>query len=645
MESQRHTRIHSTVRRSCLSHLPLHLQGDDNEGTDSEEEEFYREYESQYSSSDNGEDESESSSNRKAELAKAWDVALTDQSIEDSDTGEAERISNLSDLQQKVQQIQQRNSKGPLEGYSTEENDSEQDTLEVRETRQQVAGDSLMKNEQYSKILQKAQERLSKLTDSESDSKIFQKTDRKTLVSNMSSLQERLNEIQREASEKEEEPQVPKYLDDDTLAEWEELDNQLQKEALERSPPASILQEPTQEDMLPDEAAILDALRAHAANNRYDSDDYDYDDDMDDEDSTIYSNVDGEENVDPNSIPVEYKKFLSDYEITEDGVFLSQEAYLEASNNVNPDGSLNFGPGETDGVSSTRASTLQSKLLDDEPPMAPYTGTDLSKEVTIKDLAEEASRSLEFARNNPEAQEELHRRIIAEFEAEEPTSNAFETELLLDPEKAFAFWNQQYMEERKVEVDALEDLLDQKMRELQQEQGEREGDTGNKGPLGRTMDSQKQSSTGNENIFFASKEERINRIRMIERDRREHAKNIARFYKESEKDSSWESTPEAKEIEEINRRQSLQEEDSESTIEETTVEIFEEDAKDKTSISVNNNNEEMSVDADNQEEEEEEWIVDEDPEWVFVEDPESPEDSFYWNEATSEMRRDPPEGF
>ena len=45
------------------------------------------------------------------------------------------------------------------------------------------------------------------------------------------------------------------------------------------------------------------------------------------------------------------------------------------------------------------------------------------------------------------------------------------------------------------------------------------------------------------------------------------------------------------------------------------------------------------------EEDEEEWDFDEDPEWVFVEDQESPEDSFYWNEVTSEMRRDPPEGF
>jgi hypothetical protein len=30
-------------------------------------------------------------------------------------------------------------------------------------------------------------------------------------------------------------------------------------------------------------------------------------------------------------------------------------------------------------------------------------------------------------------------------------------------------------------------------------------------------------------------------------------------------------------------------------------------------------------------------------EWVFVEDPESPDDAFYWNEGTNEMRWEPPE--
>ena len=640
MESHRHSKIYDEARRS--RHLPLHLQGNDDEGIDAEEEEFYREYESQYTSN-NDDDESENS-NRKEELAKAWDEALTDQSSGDSIKGKDEQISNLSDLQKKLQQIQTRNSKGPLQGYSTEESDNEEknDTLETRQPKQEVAEDSLMNNEQYMQILQKAQERLSELSDSDSDSKIFQKIDKKTLVSNMSSLQERLNEIQRDASEEEEEqPPAPKYLDDATLAEWEELDNQLQKERLEKSPPTPILPEATQEDMLPDEEAILDALRAQAADNRYDSDDDDDDMEMDNDSSSIYSTVDGDEFVDSSSIPVEYKKFVSDYEITEDGgVFLSQEAYLEASNNVNPDGSLNFGSGDKD--DNTRSSTLQSAFLDDEPPMAPYSiNGSSSKEVSIKDLTEEASRSLEFARSNPEAQEELHRRIIAEFEADEPTNNEFEKELLLDPEKAVAFWNRQYMEEQKVEVDALEDLLDQKMRELQEEQDKREEDTGKKGPLGRTMDSQKQSYQGDENIFFASKEERINRIRMIERDRREHAKNIGKFYEDSEKGSSWDNTSESKEIEEIDRRQSLEKEASDTITEETTAEIFEEVAEESTSM----NNEEISANGDNQEEAEEEWALDEDPEWVFVEDPESPEDSFYWNEATSEMRRDPPEGF
>lgn len=650
----RRTRIHAIARRSRSSHVFLHGQGDENA---EEEEEFYREYENKYSSSGSVNTESDNQT-RKVELAKAWDEALIDQSIGDSETEGGERISNLSELQQKLQQIQKRNSEGPLEGYTADENDfdnavsveKENDTLAVDEPKQKVAEESLMNNEQYLQILQKAQEQLSELTDPDSDSKIFQKVERKTLVSNMSSLQERLNEIQRDASatetsDEEEQPPAPKYLDDATLAEWEELDNQLKKEASEQAPPASILQDAAEENTLPDEAAILEALRSQAANNRYVSDG-DEDMEANNDSNTIYSTVDGDESVDPSSIPSEYKKFVSDYEITEDGgVFLSQEAYLEASNSANPDGSLNFGLGDSDNDSNT--STLQIALLGDEPPMAPYSGSGLDsnrKEVSIKDLTEEASRSLEFARNNPEAQEELHRRLMAEFEADEPTNNAFETELLLDPEKAVAFWNQQYMEERKVEVDALEDLLDQKMRELQQEQGETEDETGDssgKGPLGRNMDSQKASYKADENIFFASKQERINRKRMIERDRREHAKSIAKFYEDSEKGSSWDRTSESKEVEEINRRQSLEKEDSDSIIEETTADIFEEDATDSTS----NNNEEMSVDTNNQEEDEEEWDFDQDPEWVFVEDQESPEDSFYWNEVTSEMRRDPPEGF
>lgn len=649
------TRIHAIARTSRSSHVFLHGQGDDNQSMNAEEEEFYREYENKYSSGESNNTESDNQT-RKVDLAKAWDEALKDQSIGDSETEGGERISNLSDLQQKLQQIQKRNSEGPLEGYTVDENgfdnavsvEKENDTLAVDETKQKVAEESLMNNEQYLQILQKAQERLSELTDS--DSKIFQQVERKTLVSNMSSLQERLNEIQRDASatetsDEEEQPPAPKYLDDATLAEWEELDKQLKKEASEQAPPASILQDAAEENTLPDEAAILDALRSQAANNRYVSNG-DEDTEANNDSNAIYSTVDGDESVDPSSIPSEYKKFVSDYEITEDGgVFLSQEAYLEASNSANPDGSLNFGLGDSDSDSNT--STLQSALLGDEPPMAPYSGSGLDsnrEEVSIKDLTEEASRSLAFARNNPEAQEELHRRLMAEFEADEPTNNAFETELLLDPEKAVAFWNQQYMEERKVEVDALEDLLDQKMRELQQEQGETEeetGDSSGKGPLGRKTDSQKQSYKADENIFFASKQERINRKRMIERDRREHAKSIAKFYEDSEKGSSWDRTSESKEVEEINRRQSLEKEDSDSIIEETTADIFEEDATDSTS----NDNEEMSVDTNSQEEDEEEWDFDEDPEWVFVEDQESPEDSFYWNEVTSEMRREPPEGF
>ena len=613
---QRHTEPYGIARRRCASHLLLRVQSNDNcDGIDIEEEDFYKEYENKFSPSrpqhadititekssnirsEEQKRQDDAPKNRKVELAKAGDEALIDRNAGASDTTGGpggERISNLSDLQQTLEQIQRRNKEGPIEGYSIEGRDS--DTLlpseregDVSETaggpKRKVAEDNFMSNDQYLRILQKAEERLSEMMDSNSNSDpdIHQKIEKKTLVSNMSSLQERLNQIQRDASAKGSsdselsssgESPKPKYLDDDTLSEWEELDNQLQREAAtnvsrKQSYPPLNLEDPTQDGILADREAILNSLQSQAADNSYDSNQAL---EMDSDGRSTISNPDyvDDDSFDPSAIPSEYKKFVSDYEITEDGgVFLSLEAYQEACNNANPDGSLNFGSGDKDNDSKNRqqSSTLKSALIDNEPPMAPYgdSGATLSrKDLSIKELAEEASFSLEYSRNNPEAQEELHRRLMKEFEAEEPTNNAFESELLLDPEKAFAFWNQEYMKERKVEVDELEDLLDQKMRELEKEEEDRKNEPRNpnsnsnsEGRPERSLDSQKQSYKGDQNIFFASKQERIDRKQMIERDRREHAKNIAKFYADSDENSSWDSTSESKEVEEMNSHESL----------------------------------------------------------------------------------------
>ncbi len=644
------TRTLGYVRRSFdRSKLLVHVKSDDNDDMDVVEEEFYSEYENMYSP--NGETDAEKiedtttpPKNRKVELAKAWDEALIERTAgtsdaTDDDSGGGARISNLSDLQKKLQQIQKRNKKGPIQDYSEGlANDTELPSEWDNNKKREVVEDNFMTNDQYLQILQKAQERLSKLTNSDSNS--IQNMDKKTFASNMSSLQERLNQIQRDAAAKEssdivsssiDEPPKAKFLDDDTLAEWENLDNELQEEraTIASNPPSSILKETTPKDFLAEEAAILDALRSQANDAEVI--------DIDGVESTAINNLeDRDKNLDPNAIPSEYKKFVADYELTEDGgVFLSPEAYQEASKNVNPDGSLNFGRGDN-ANDPGKPSSVESAVFDDEPPMAPYGDSGSAgtrKGVSIRDLTEEASRNLQFARNNPEAQEDLHRRLMAEFEAEEPTNDEFENELLLDPKKAFAFWNQEYMEEQKVEADALEDLLNQKMLELEKEEEQRQNEAGNNNSVERRIDAQNESFKGDENIFFASKLERIDRKRMIERNRRIRAKNIAKFYEESSEDNSWDSTSESKEVEEITRRQTAQKESADSKMDENSTEKIQENREESTPNS--NNNDDVIPSTDEKSEDEKEW--------VFVEDPESPEDSFYWNEGTGEMRWDAPD--
>lgn len=712
---QRQIQFDQNVRRRWEKNqvLLVHAQSDDDDDDDYDvvEEEFYSEYENMYFPSRPAEESSNvqtfkeknrqvddsptppSPKSRKVELAKAWDEALLERNADtlDATDGNNEgRISNISDLQKKLQEFQKRNQAGPLEDYSLKEPENEL-PLNTNSGKRQVAQDKMMTNDQYLKILQKAQERLSKLIDSDESSLAFQKREKKTLISNMSGLQARLNEIQRDASAKGnseneslsspdepplafqktekqtlisnmsslqdqlnqiqqdasakessgvvlssiDEPPKAKFLDDDTLTEWKNLDNQMKEEAAARNTGGTqsssplISKETTPESFLAEEAAILDALRSQEADNWYD----------DNQDYVDISVERGDETFDPNDIPSEYKKFVSNYEVTDDGgVFLSPEAYQEACKNANPDGSLNFS-WDDNGNDSKNRQTLESAIFDDEPPMAPYGDQGAAgsrKNASIQDLTQEASRNLEFARNNPEAQEELHRRLMAEFEDDKSTNDEFDNELLLDPEKAIAFWNQEYMEEQKVESNALEDLLDEKLRELEKEEADQRNKPGNsEANQFRTIDAQKQNLKGDENIFFASKEERIDRIRMLERDRRIHAKNIAKYYEEYPEDSSWGNTSESKEVEEITRRQAEQQERIEvETMDKAVIETIP-DISDDINLDLDNSAEVVLPNINEQTEDE--------TDWVFVEDPESLEDSFYWNEGTGEMRRDPPD--
>eukprot|EP00536_Pseudo-nitzschia_multiseries_P011496 jgi/Psemu1/67921/estExt_Genemark1.C_3940036 len=714
--------IRVSSQKSCTSSSSLRISnGDDYEATNREEGEFYQEYENMYDSGKRADEgnpitnktrqnkqqqqqqqqqkntpspPTKAASNKntkKIEVAKAWDELMLEESMkttsasDNNGDGDIE-ISNLSDLQQRLRQIQNRN-KEPLKEFDIgqrEDSDTfpsgrigKKQNFGEEKRKPESAAEELSGRERYLDILRKAEERLSEMKSSSAGSDFKADTGRRRMVSNMAGLQERLNQIQRdtsldtiagtESSSSEDLPNA-KILEDNTLAEWEELENQLQREAAERmrqkTPPrASTIDEVSGEISTADEAAILDALRSQAAfSNPNDNDN--------DNDSNKPSYREAEDDLASNDIPASYKKYMTDYEVTEDGgVFLSPKAYQEACNNANPDGSLNFDGGSSDDDSDSQtqtSSSLKSSFVEKEPPMAPYeqgtrdsSGT--SKPFTIRDLTREASRSIGYARDNPDVQEELHRRIMAEFEAEEAIYNGFEKEILIDPEKANAFWNQEYFEQQKEESNALDRLLDQKLKQLEEEQQEEKNRSSNSSSSSREFrnedlpaqlsEAQKQQYMTDRNIFFASREERIDRRRMIHRNRKNRAKTIAKFYRDVGDDSSWNLTSESKEVERITeRRDKLRGsigDNREKVSSSASMDSLESNKDLNTSIqkrnvqdhSTNNNNSSISEKNGpemNQEQSHE-------GQWVLVEDPESPEDVFYWNELTGEMRWDPPQ--
>ena len=616
--SRGQNKIYGSMRDCNAKCLLLYVNSNDEDELYLEEEEFYSEYESMYSQNEEAVENDENSDRnkqqddisrrptnqqdkKKVEVAKAWDEVLADNNND--------MISSLTDLQQKLDELEENydgNVRQPTE---------QKEIAEVPEN-----------SDPYSSILKKAKERYSE-TSSYDDSSNTKNRSSQTKISNISSLSKRLNELQLDVSAKTkadadsssseplQQPLEAKYLDDETLEEWEALNKQLETDAAantskKKVPLSSILERGNEEVSLADEEMILDALRSQAAAA---------DDDLD--------IIDNPDSSTPNDIP-NNKDFVSGYKITDDGgVFLSPKAYEEACDNVNPDGSLNLRRGDvvSDSTSQQKFSTVESTLVDDEPPMAPYSDEkgDGGKEVSIKDLTERARQSLDFAKKNPEAQEELHRRLIAELEAEEPAYDEFENEALLDPEKAASFWNQEYHEKQKEKADALEDLLDQKMREFKNL-------SSTKGQSARELETQKQEH----NIFFAPREERIDRKRLMERNRRQRAKNIAEFYEVIGTESSWDSCL-SSEAGELTSEQETPPDDQKSTtrIEETQEDqnlvLETEEVQDRTPINdrLPDTNE----------------IRKNNSNWVFVEDPESPNDAFYWNEVTNEMRWDPPE--
>ena len=604
-QKRRRCNIERTNRDSTYSSLH-----DKSNGVDMEEEDFYREYENKYSS--NGEDndyiEKESyhfsntekvqippeklqkqkntvqflsnlsPNNTKVEPTKTWNKASMQSIVGaldtiENDTEESRTISNLSDLQRQVQRIQKRNKNPP----------SQDETVEIDETSNVLSseskigaiGEDLKRNDQYLLILRKAQERLSEIN-SNSLSKLDGSGE--INVSNVSILQERLNQIQldvsameksdmddspsSEPSQASKQPLKAKYLDDETLAEWETLDKQLQKEKIlskNRYAPSSIVKEVDMEITAVDETDIVDTLRSKATSDTIDSKR-----DVENLGSNRINNIfDEDDNGALEIIPPHRKEFVSEYEITNDGgVFLSPEAYREAGNKVNPDGSLNFGRGENVKASNSKGkqqkvSAVDGAFVENKPPVAKDVDGKRSdsavsqKDVSIEDLIIEANHCLEYARNHPEAQEELHRRIMAEFEAEESTDDEFENQALLDPEKVIEFWNREHFEKQKDEVDALEELLDQKMGMLTEVEEAGVNETiGKDGRPRRKIDLQKGDNEDLKNIFFASRDERIEREKAIENNRREYAKHIANYYKDVEENTGWYSSSKSEDGEE-----------------------------------------------------------------------------------------------
>jgi len=711
----------------------LHMNSNDEyyDGVNPEEEEFYQQYKSMYDSNDNTDDYisisekvrrskekqqqhegvlhqprtiASNNNNKKVELAKAWDEAILEGSTDIAgafnNNGDGNNaISSLSDLQQRFLHMQKQNNRKPMKDNNSnfeqrqgsdalssrrddEDNENDQD-FGKKQVMKETA-EELGSSDRYLDILRKAEERLSKMKPSSSGSDFDANTRRRRTGSNMAGLQERLEQIQQETnpdadagteSLSSEELPSAKRLDDDTLAEWEELENQLQSEAAEKMskkpiPRPVTIEEANKELSIADESTILEALRSQATI------DVDVDVNIDRPSSDGFSNNGENDCSAPNGIPANDKQFMSDYEVTNDGgVFLSPKAYEEACNNANPDGSLNFDSGskgkdENSDSQKQFSSPLKSVFVDEDPAMAPYeqdtrNGSGNSKRFTIQDLTREASCSINYVRDNPDAQEELHRRIMAEFESEESTYNEFEKELLIDPEKANAFWNQEYFDQQKEEGDSLDRLLDQKLRQLEEEEQEKKktngsrnnyssngvnNDFSNEHDRRRILNSQKQQNMSDRNIFFAPREERIQRRRMIERSRKERVKTIAKFYKDASDDSSWNLTSESKEVEQITKRQDMMRNSKAVDVNEkvnskTSTELLEPKEEYDTSKHQENfkNHSTNKIDQSENKLIETNQETKEEGEWVLVEDPGSPEDAFYWNEGTGEMRWDPPE--
>ncbi|KAG7349843.1 hypothetical protein IV203_012440 [Nitzschia inconspicua] len=410
---------------------------------------------------------------------------------------------------------------------------------------------------------------------------------------------------------------------DDDMAEWRELQRQIEREEqllqqdLANMPLPSIIDELREKRQ--EETIILETLSSPGGGTLIDADGTPL------SGGTRYDEV----NLPPGAIPSQYqKKYISDFEITDDGgVYLQPEAYQQACESAaNPDGSLNLKASSQDGMNvvSDVGSIFSPSVLEavTARPMAPYgkqkTNRSSKNDITVDDLSKQARKAKKYLEKNPDAQEELHRRIMAEEEAyssNDPSSKLFE-EAFKDPEKARQFWNQEYYATRRQQTEALEKLLDERLQWFQEMSAQH---LSNENQNRLEDDDTTQTSASTQNQVSSKKKsndslestsipiiERNEFVKSVEQDRLRHARNVARYYENQSND--WDGVLED-EIpifdDEPNVDGNIQREDDDGDAADTTNSV-------------------------------------EQGEWILMEGASSSDDPFYWNTVTEEMRWDPP---
>jgi hypothetical protein len=503
--------------------------------------------------------------------------------------------------------------------------------------------DAEKSDEKLSGLSSSTVRRISKTTSSSSSKKV------PPVVSNMSDLERQLKQFQSKlpspgqswtSSPPSSSVSNGNNAPDDDMAEWRELQRQieyedmlLQQEREKLSLPSIIAQS---RERGSEEKAVLDALSSPGGETLGD---------------TFAPSLSGDEinydevNLPPGAIPSQYqKKYITNFEITDDGgVYLPPETYQQACESAtNPDGSLNFTPkNQGRGFVPEARSIFSPSVLETitARPMAPYNNTSsvatndvqTQQDITIEDLAKQARKAREYLKQNPNAQEELHQRIMAEegdIESSIDSSKLFE-EALLDPEKAREFWNQEFFEKRREASQALEKLLDEKLQMLQtmaaeaeiakqQQQQEEEEQSQNeqsqelssiqaKSELQNSDDvNEKDDYLGGE---FSPSNEQGEFRKQEEQDRLQHARNIARIY--NYENDGWDLEIQEDEVEVSNQ------------------EVL------SNGISGWKQDENVTYTSDE---------IEDKGEWIVMEDPSMSDDPFYWNTVTEEMRWDPPMG-